>query len=216
MIYIRNKFRFTLVELLIVIAIIAILAGLFLPALITAKQTALKIACMGNMRQIDTGFQNYRESYKDYFPLAFTYPTPSVDLWWSSVISVNVQEHPSAYRCPADKNKTPGKYMYGINSILTSRGYPAAPYIYTPPLRISNVRKTSRTFMITDGRNLYGLIERLERTDPAYASHSVENRHLAGMNLLYVDGHAAWQKPVSGLGFTSSQIAMRDPNTLYE
>lgn len=207
---------FTLIELLFVVAIIAMLAAILLPTLLKAKQNAYRIVCLGNQKQINNGFQFYRDSYNEYFPFSVFYPTPSVDLWWSAVLSINVQEHPKIYSCPADTEKTPGKYMYGINKSITSRGYPAAPYFYAPPLKICEVKKASKTFVIMDGKNNYGLIDRQERTDPAYSGHSVENRHFKGMNLLYADGHSAWQKPIYGLGLTQSQIAMKDTNTLYE
>ena len=44
--------RFTILELLIVVSVIAILAGMMLPALNKAKQTAGKLSCVNNLKSI--------------------------------------------------------------------------------------------------------------------------------------------------------------------
>lgn len=64
----RRCGRFTLVELLVVVAIIMLLMSLLFPSLQRARQLAHGIACKGNMKQLGTCFLLYACDNKEYFP----------------------------------------------------------------------------------------------------------------------------------------------------
>ena len=61
-----SSFAFTLLELLVSIAIISILAALILPALSGAKRKSLQAVCLNNLRQIGVGMTVYASDNRDF------------------------------------------------------------------------------------------------------------------------------------------------------
>ncbi len=137
---------FTLVELLVVTAIIAILAALLLPAVTRAKVQAQAISCLGNLRQLQAGWLMYVHDNHDALPpnnsvqSGFIYSGVS-NAWGNSWVWGNAQrdtnsaniEHgvifpevgsPAVYRCPADRST-----VIGRPGLRRLRSYSANPWL---------------------------------------------------------------------------------------
>jgi prepilin-type N-terminal cleavage/methylation domain-containing protein len=64
----KRNIGFTLVELLVVIAVIALLLAILIPAMQKAKETARRVICANGMRQIGAGINMYADLYDGFLP----------------------------------------------------------------------------------------------------------------------------------------------------
>jgi prepilin-type N-terminal cleavage/methylation domain-containing protein len=89
----RRVRGFTLVEVLVVIAIIGALVGLLLPAVQQARESSRRSQCLNNLRQIGIGFHNFY-SARDCFPT--TVSGGGAIHYWVAQILPYVDENPLA------------------------------------------------------------------------------------------------------------------------
>lgn len=99
---------FTLVEMLVVIAIVAILAALLLPVLGRAKAGAQRTTCVNNLRQINLGIRMYAEDSRDAPPSPGVPTSPIDALNLYSGYKVLMKSYLSVrddtlFACPADR-----------------------------------------------------------------------------------------------------------------
>src|SRR5688572_28819211 len=92
----RKPRGFTLLELLIVIAIVAVLLGLLLGIAGQLRKAARSTACLSNLRQIVGGFQHYAANNNGRLPNPL-----GADLSWEQLLLKHLGSA-EIYRCPAD------------------------------------------------------------------------------------------------------------------
>lgn len=161
---IRRRFRsrphaaagFTLVELLVVVAIIGTLVALLLPAVQAARAAARRTQCSSNMRQVGLAMAQFCDAHRGRFPdNSHTNATGS----WIYTIAPFMEDVDEIRMCPDDKKRTERLAMkmtsYVPNAYLTDEptGYPSR-YIVTNLNKIQEPSKTLVAFEISDAKNV--------------------------------------------------------------
>jgi prepilin-type N-terminal cleavage/methylation domain-containing protein/prepilin-type processing-associated H-X9-DG protein len=111
---------FTLIELLITIAIISLLASMLAPSLKSARDRAKDIKCVSNLRQIYLATMLYVNDHNGFYPvLNPANPTLNANFQWRQIeYFSNTISTPEIYRCPFrnSSNGIASTFLYGGGS----------------------------------------------------------------------------------------------------
>ncbi|EDM27415.1 hypothetical protein LNTAR_04866 [Lentisphaera araneosa HTCC2155] len=186
------KHKFTLIELLLVVAIIGILASLLLPTLGKARKTSQQAVCKSQQKQLGSAIYMYVDD-NEYMPSA-SHPTKSSRLGWKVHLGPYINSSgdgseggAAPFRCPNSElgtGYTNQEAGTAYNIKMGDDRYPARPAV-----KLDEIESAVQTGVISDS---------VDGTDWVIASKllpsedAVGYRHKNGLNILWADGHVQW------------------------
>ncbi len=201
-----RKRGFTLIELFVVIAIIAILAAILFPVFAQARERARSSTCLSNLKQTALATQMYVQDYEETFPINLYLRFPpnappcvfsfyqaiypyqkSGDVWLcpSNPQAVNIQLAFELIRFPPICEPALRFYSYDFNFGVVDFGYDnnMFPNLGRSVKRLAQIEYPVETGLIYDGSlvaqgGLFNLFDT-----------PIEGRHSESANANYVDGH---------------------------
>ncbi len=160
---------FTLLELIVVMAIITILAAMLIPSISGARESARSASCMSNLKQIGVAMQIYVSENAGYYPWSgVAAPVAGLPDQWDYAISPylggSITVRPTVFLCPSRTMKTHGNNIstYSIhqgicpNVATWSGNTPATftPAALTTLTKASTMWRGSETILVGDAMQL--------------------------------------------------------------
>jgi prepilin-type processing-associated H-X9-DG protein len=190
--YQSNNDGFTLIEVLIVIFITIVLAGILLPVLSRARESGRKTQCASNLRAIGLGLTMYSNENNETFPTGVTAMT-ALNALYPDYVSER-----KAFMCPSDNLVTSDKNAGITQGTAFTKNQCSYGYDRTHgPADVSGVAIAADRPSNTAGNepqdanspNHGGTVSLYNTADdPGY-----------GQNVVYVDGHVEWvASPTAG------------------
>lgn len=149
---------FTLVELLIVIAILAVLAAILLPVFSQAREAARRSNCLTNQRQLGLGVLQYAQDWDETFPNGL-YQNGGKRVWpgqgWAGQCLPYIRNS-ALFHCPSDASVPPpgnSSISYGLNKNLVR--YSDFDDPMPSGIQLGDLNAPTRTVMLFEVANVF-------------------------------------------------------------
>ena len=183
---------FTLIEILVVLAIIMLLAGILFPVFGRARENSRRTACTSNLKQISMASQLYLQDNDRRYP-----PYPTVDdgnNGWAWELR-NLMKSDQTFQCPsepftADEADSDGVLIGGFTDYWMNYNLEG--------MFEGRLQFPTNTILLGDGKGdaiSYSLPSPPEAFGPWDPDADYAQRHFDGSNYAFADGHVKWLKP---------------------
>jgi prepilin-type N-terminal cleavage/methylation domain-containing protein/prepilin-type processing-associated H-X9-DG protein len=195
---ILKRSGFTLVELLVVIGIIALLAGLLFPALSKAKDRAGMATCLSNLRQIYLGLEMYANDFEESYPIAQGYgfwdltETNFTKIGWMQQLYPYTKDV-KIYRCPRQPKNLDNNFSYFLGSYAAWDGVsPTSDNLFR-----KDIRYPSQYILAGDNTYKFATMKDCDKDNYEQdclftwknSRGNVNGYHASKLNVLFGDGH---------------------------
>lgn len=210
----RRDKGFTLLELLIVIAIIALLAAILFPVFARARENARRSSCQSNLKQIGLGVIQYLQDNDGRFSnvdVAYYAPYPdwlgdetkqcysggNCQYRWQEFLRPYVKSM-EIMLCPSRRGNSVHRANYGANHAVVNTARHEAQLAMPAATLVALDWSTFQARPDLLAQDYWRYLPGVETVSPSLTCDANapgdcrSGRHFDGVNTLYADGHVKW------------------------